>query len=179
MTRSEKRSAQAERARFLEEAMPHMDRIYRMAVSLARDGSRAEDLVQETYREAWQSFHGYAPGSDCRAWLFRILFRAWNRDLRRSYRMQPVEIGSVGERELSVEPDIQRRVEGQDVLKVLHSLPEHYQTVLVLADVEEFSYREIAAILDLPLGTVMSRLNRARGLFRRKFAGESEDSRSA
>ena len=159
--------------------MPHMGGLYRMAVSLARHRDRAEDLVQETYQQAWQSFHGYTPGSDCRAWLFRILFRAWNRSLRQDYRMKSVGFEGVAEEELAVESDLERRIGGGEVRKVLHSLPEHYQTVLVLADVEEFSYREMATILGLPLGTVMSRLNRARSLFREKFKRDQMDTRSA
>jgi RNA polymerase sigma-70 factor (ECF subfamily) len=87
-----------------------------------------------------------------------------------------VDIEEVPERLLAVQPDFQKNVEGGEVLRILQSLPVHYQTVLVLADIEEFRYREIAQMLKLPMGTVMSRLNRARSLFREKFLEESRES---
>ena len=136
----------------------------------------AEDLVQETYQQAWKSFQGYTAGTDCKAWLFRILFRLRNKQLRQARWWKPVDIDEVPEGLLAVQPEFQKNVEGKEVLRILQSLPGHYQTVLVLADIEEFRYREIARMLKLPIGTVMSRLNRARSLFREKFLEESRES---
>ncbi len=154
----------------MEEAMPHMASLYRCSVNRTRDPALAEDLVQETYKEAWQSFHLYTPDSDCKAWLFRILFRVWAKQWRNTNRLRPaVNIDEVPEKELSVEPDFQQAVEHQELLRILRSLPDSYQTLLVLVDVEEFSYRETAQMMELPVGTIMSRLHRARALFRKKF----------
>ena len=154
----------------MEEAIPHTASLYRCSVNRTMDLARAEDLVQETYREAWQSFHLYRPDSDCKAWLFRILFRVLAKHFRRTNRNRPVvDIETIPERKLCVEPDFQQAVEHQEVLKVLRSLPDSYQLVLILIDMEEFSYRETAQMIELPVGTVMSRLHRARALFRKKF----------
>lgn len=165
-----------EKAQFLEEAVPHMQSLYRVSLSMTQKKDLAEDLVQETYQQAWKSFRGYSPGTDCKAWLFRILFRLRNKQLRQARWWKPVDIEEVPERLLAVQPDFQKNVEGGEVLRILQSLPVHYQTVLVLADIEEFRYREIAQMLKLPMGTVMSRLNRARSLFREKFLEESRES---
>jgi len=135
----------------------------------------AEDLVQETYQQAWKSFQGYTPGTDCKAWLFRILFRLRQKQLRQARWWKPVDIDEVPEGLLAVQPDFQKNVASETVLKILQSLPVHYQTVLILADIEEFRYRAIAQMLKLPIGTVMSRLNRARSLFREKFLEESRE----
>ena len=156
--------------------MPHMQSLYRVSLSMTKRKDLAEDLVQETYQQAWKSFQGYTAGTDCKAWLFRILFRLRNKQLRQARWWKPVDIDEVPEGLLAVQPEFQKNVEGKEVLRILQSLPGHYQTVLVLADIEEFRYREIARMLKLPIGTVMSRLNRARSLFREKFLEESRES---
>ncbi len=165
-----------EKALFLEEAVPHMQSLYRVSLSMTKRKDLAEDLVQETYQQAWSSFQGYTSGTDCKAWLFRILFRLRNKQLRQARWWKPVDIDEVPEWRLAVQPDFQKNIEDEEVLRILQSLPVHYQTVLVLADIEEFRYREIARMLKLPMGTVMSRLNRARSLFREKFLEESRES---
>ncbi|MDA2933398.1 sigma-70 family RNA polymerase sigma factor [Acidobacteria bacterium AH-259-D05] len=156
-----------------------MESLYRVSFNMSRDGHLAEDLVQETYKEALQSFRRYTPGTDCKAWLFRIFFRLWQKHLRHAYRFKAVNIEEVPEEQLALNPDFQRDIEGEGVLKILRSLPSHYRVVLILSDIEEFHYREIAQMLELPIGTVMSRLNRARSLFRQKFLQESKRTRSA
>lgn len=172
-------SQKATRKRFEEEALPHLGALFRTALRIAREQAEAEDLVQETYKEAWGSFHRYRPGTNCKAWLFRILFRRWSRRLRRINRLTQVDLEEVSEERLAVMPDFEARLAHETVLDVLNSLPEHYQLVLILADVEGFSYREIADQLELPVGTVMSRLNRARNLLRQKLLEVCEESRSA
>ena len=156
--------------------MPHMQSLYRVSLSMTRQVDLAEDLVQETYQQAWKSFQGYTPGTDCKAWLFRILFRLRNKQVRQARWWKPVNIDEVPEGQLAVQPDFQDSIENEEVLRILQSLPEHYQMVLVLADIEEFRYREIARMLNLPIGTIMSRLNRARSLFREKYLEESRES---
>ncbi|MFQ5740478.1 MAG: sigma-70 family RNA polymerase sigma factor [Acidobacteriota bacterium] len=167
------RKDKEDRKRFLSEALPHSDALYRMALRLAEDASVAEDFVQETFKEAWVSFHTYQPGSNCKAWLFRILFRVRGRHLSSRNKLKWVPLEDVPEKRLAV-TDFRQRVEARLVLKILHTLPRHYQVVLVLADVENLSYREIAQTLGVPIGTVMSRLNRARKFFRSKLAPELE-----
>lgn len=159
--------------------MPHMASLYRVSLNRSRDPGLAEDLVQETYKEAWVSFDRYTPGTDCKAWLFRIFFRVWQKHLRQVYRFGSVDVEEFSEDRLVQAPDAQQRMEGEDVMTLLRSLPSHYQEVLVLADVEEFRYQEIAQMLELPIGTVMSPLNRARSLFRTKFVQETENTKSA
>ena len=164
------------KALFLEEAVPHMQSLYRVALSMTKRKDLAEDLVQDTYQQAWKSFQGYTSGTDCKAWLFRILFRLRNKQLRQARWWKPVDLDEVPEGRLAVQPDFQKNIENEEILRILQSLPVHYQTVLVLADIEEFRYREIARMLKLPMGTVMSHLNRARSLFREKFLEESRES---
>ncbi|HSR67353.1 MAG TPA: sigma-70 family RNA polymerase sigma factor [Acidobacteriota bacterium] len=163
------------RAVFREEALPHREALYRAALGMMRNPTVAEDLVQETYQEAWKSFHGYQAGSDCKAWLFRILFRIRSKHLRKQGRFQWVEVEDVSEERLAVEPAGTRQLENQEILSIIQSLPEHYRTVLLLADAEGFTYQEIAHITELPLGTVMSRLNRGRNMFRKKFLQACRD----
>ncbi len=160
--------------------MPHMSSLYRFAVGMTRDNSTAEDLVQETYKEAWKSFLRYTPGTDCKAWLFKILFRVWSKYSGKLRRLPMEEdLEQVPEAKLAVESDVLQKIECQEILQVLRSLPDHYQRVLILADVEELSYREISQLMEVPMGTVMSRLNRARVLVRQKLLQASKSSRSA
>ncbi len=154
---------------FEDEALPHLEALYRSALGMIRNPSAAEDLLQETYKEAWASFHRYQPGTDCKAWLFRILFRLRSKQLRRAGQFQWAELEDVPEEKLSTPPDALRKLDSARVLQVIESMPEHYRNILILADAEQFSYHEISRILDLPIGTVMSRLNRGRQLFRQKF----------
>lgn len=164
---------------FLEEALPHLNALYRMALRSFGDPEMANDLVQETYKEAWRSFDGYQSGTDCKAWLFRIYYRVVGRRRKLERFQVHVDLDSLPEERLSVPPDVNERAEGQMVLRVLEGMPEHYRSVLVLADVESLPYREIARLLDLPLGTVMSRVNRARALFRERFQHFRQESESA
>ena len=92
--------------------MPHMQSLYRVSLSMTQKKDLAEDLVQETYQQAWKSFRVYSPGTDCKAWLFRILFRLRNKQLRQARWWKPVDIEEVPERLLAVQPDFQKNVEG-------------------------------------------------------------------
>ena len=164
---------------FRREALPHLDSIYRTAVRRYSDPVLAQDLVQETFAEAWRSFHNYQPSSNCKAWLFKIFFRTAKRCQDREAGIRPVPLEDLPEQKLAEVSRFEEQVKQRIVLEILESLPKHYTTVLSLADVEGFSYREISDLLGLPIGTVMSRLNRARTLFREKFAGLTSKTRTA
>jgi len=168
---------------FEAEAMPHVDRLFRHAMWLERNREEAEDLVQETLSQALQSFHRFTPGTNCRAWLVSILQHVRSNRRRRQGRV--IADSSVEERISSIipfVPPIPDRVTDEDMLDALRRIPERHQEVILLCDVEDMTYKEIAAALDIPIGTVMSRLHRGRDLLRteliRKGAGPAADQRS-
>jgi RNA polymerase sigma-70 factor (ECF subfamily) len=152
---------------FEAEAMPHVDRLFRHAMWLARNRAEAEDLVQETLVQALQSFHRFTPGTNCRAWLVTILQHV--RSNRRRRQGTVVIDSTLGERVANVVPfvpPIPDRVTDEDMLLAMQQIPPHHQEVILLCDVEDMTYKEIAAALDIPIGTVMSRLHRGRELLR-------------
>lgn len=151
---------------FEAEAMPHADRLFRLAMWLERDRHEAEDLVQETLVRALQSFHRYQPGTNCRAWLVTILQHL--RSNRRRARQRSRIVPDTGDRLTTTPfvPPIPETLTDEEVLGALERIPERFQEVILLCDVEELSYKEIAAALEIPLGTVMSRLHRGRAMLR-------------
>ena len=152
---------------FEAEAMPHVDRLFRHAMWLVRDRSNAEDLVQETLVQAMQSFHRFAPGTNCRAWLLSILHHV---HLNRQRKLGRVTIDSdLDERIAHTVPfvsPVPDHLTDEDMLAALQSLPIHHQQVILLCDIDEMTYKEAATALDVPVGTVMSRLHRGRELLR-------------
>jgi len=147
--------------------MPHVNRLFRHAMWLERNRENAEDLVQETLSQALQSFHRFTPGTNCRAWLMSILQHV--RSNRRRAQGRVVADSTIEERISSVMPfvpPIPDRLTDEDMLNALGQIPERHQEVILLCDVEEMTYKEIAAALDVPIGTVMSRLHRGRELLR-------------
>ena len=149
--------------------MPHLDALYRTAVCMTRDPASADDLVQETYLKAWRSFSTFEPGTNCRAWLFRILSNSVC-DLRKRQAREPRADDSEGI--LSRLPAGRRDpIRDPDVSKALGELPVEQRAAVLLADVEGLTYREAAAALDIPLGTIMSRLSRARARLRERLGG--------
>jgi RNA polymerase sigma-70 factor (ECF subfamily) len=156
---------------FEAEAMPHVDRLFRHAMWLERNRAEAEDLVQETLVQALQSFHRFTPGTNCRAWLVSILQHVRANRQRKHGRV--IVDSSVEERianTLPFVPPVPDRVTDEDMLLALRQIPEHHQQVILLCDVEDMTYKEIAAALDIPIGTVMSRLHRGRDLLRTELA---------
>ena len=146
--------------------MPHLDAAFRLALWLTRDRDEAQDLVQETCSQALQSIHRFTPGTNARAWVFTILRHVRSKRLRKQGRA-PITVDV--DDQLDTLPAVESTPEhltDQDVLGALAALPAGYQEVVLLADVEEFTYKEIATMLEVPLGTVMSRLHRARRLLR-------------
>ena len=152
---------------FETEAMPHVDRLFRHAMWLVRNRTEAEDLVQETLVQALQSFHRFTPGTNCRAWLVSILQHVRLNRLRKQGRT--VIDSTLDERMANVVPfvpPIPDHVTDEDMLLALQQIPPHHQEVILLCDVEDMTYKEIAAALEVPIGTVMSRLHRGRELLR-------------
>jgi RNA polymerase sigma-70 factor, ECF subfamily len=154
-------------------AMPHLADLYRSASLLVQNSPEAEDLVQEVYLEAWKSFHRFEPGTNCRAWLFKILFHRLHHLRRRLIKASKVEgfANPADQDNLMAEPPVPQEIRDDDILLALAKVPSDFREVVLMADVQEFSYKEIAEILKIPLGTVMSRLSRGRGLLRQELAG--------
>lgn len=158
---------------FEAEAMPHIDDLYRTAARLILNQTDADDLVQETYMQAWRSFGNYEPGTNCRAWLYKILFNKFDHHRRKKYTQakyfqeadELIFANSVGT------APVPENLTDREVIDALNKLSEHYRAVVLLADVHEFDYKEVAQILDIPIGTVMSRLNRARKQLKKTLAG--------
>jgi len=151
--------------------MPHVDRLFRHAMWLERNRATAEDLVQETLVQALQSFHRFTPGTNCRAWLLSILQHVRANRLRKEGRF--VVESNVEERLANVAPfvpPVPDSITDEDMLAALGRIPQHHQEVILLCDVEEMTYKEIAAALEIPIGTVMSRLHRGRDLLRTELA---------
>jgi RNA polymerase sigma-70 factor, ECF subfamily len=167
-TRVERCSGAATRTeRFETEALSHLNDLYRTARRLLGIPTEAEDIVQETYLLAWKSFHRFEPGTDCRAWLFTIMFNAIGHYRRKWFdRKVMVEAAEVLENTLAYTPPVPEQISDEDILSALDAIPTDFRAVVLLADVQEFSYKEIADILKVPMGTVMSRLSRGRGLLR-------------
>ena len=162
-------------ASFESEAMPHIASLFRVANWLTRDRSEAEDLVQETLTEALTSFHRFVLGTNCRAWLIAIMYHRQSK--RRRTNMHLHLVSDSQERILETliyEPSTPQDVTDEEVLQALERLPRSYQEVVTLADVEEMSYKEIAIALDIPVGTVMSRLSRGRKLLRVELASYAQ-----
>lgn len=159
------------------EAMKHLNELYRTANRLTQNQTDAEDLVQETFMQAWKSFDRYEVGTNCRAWLYKILFNKVDHYRRKKYTrakyMQEAD-EEIFNNASFVAP-VPEHLTDTEVIKALDKLPDHYREVVMLTDVHEFSYKEAADILQIPIGTVMSRLNRARTQLRKsltKVAGE-------
>jgi RNA polymerase sigma-70 factor (ECF subfamily) len=151
-------------------ALQHLDALYNLARWLARDPVEAEDLVQETYLRAIRAAHQFRPGTNLRAWLFQILRNTFFTEFKRKAR-EPVEDPAVLDRlprpDGAANPDHRLAVApnglaGLDLTAALDRLPEEQRTVVLLADVEDYTMEEVAAILDCPVGTVKSRVFRAR-----------------
>jgi RNA polymerase sigma-70 factor (ECF subfamily) len=148
-------------------ALPYFDDLYRTAARVLGDRSEAEDLVQEAYLQAWKSFHRFEAGTNCRAWLFKILFHVIHHHRRKWFNIKLIkESDAILEEVLTYEPPIPEHITDEDILLALDKVPEEFREVLLLSDVQEFSYKEIADTLQIPIGTVMSRLSRGRKVLR-------------
>ena len=174
--------------RFERDAMVHLDQLYGAALRMTRNPADAEDVVQETYAKAFSSFHQFTPGTNLKAWLYRILTNTYINTYRKAQR-QPQTTGgsdvedwqlaqaeshtSTGLR--SAEMEALDRIPDGAVLEALNQLAPDFRQAVLLADVEGFSYKEIAEIMGTPIGTVMSRLNRGRTQLRGKLADHAAE----
>jgi RNA polymerase sigma-70 factor (ECF subfamily) len=173
-----------DRVRFEEEALGLADQVYRVARHLVGSREEAEDLMQEAYARAFRSWRSYQPGTNLRAWLLRILTNLnidRGRRQQRTPEMQHLEEGDyylfnkLAEAEGETNVDEQRVVErlSQDsIVKALSALPHDFRDTVVLVDIGDFSYADAAQILDVPIGTVMSRLHRGRRILKQRLAEE-------
>jgi RNA polymerase sigma-70 factor, ECF subfamily len=162
-------------AEFQEIALPYLSAVYRFAWRLSRDASVAEDLTQETFLQAWRSFRRFERGTNCRAWLFGILCFVWSHERRRRGRERVVYDDTIVEAASPCsEPPIPDHLTDADVLAALDNLPHALRDTILLTDVEGFTYREVSNLLGIPLGTVMSRLNRGRRLLRAELSAHAE-----
>ncbi|HEU4529407.1 MAG TPA: sigma-70 family RNA polymerase sigma factor [Actinomycetota bacterium] len=162
------------RERFERDVLPLLPHLYSAALRLTRNPADAEDLVQETYLRAYRGFSGFEEGTNLRAWMYRILTNTFINSYRKKQR-EPVTVqddeiedwflydrlGASGV-EASAEAEVLDRLPDEEVQRALEALPEGFRMAVLLADIEGFSYKEIAEILDIPIGTVMSRLHRGR-----------------
>lgn len=153
-------------------ALPHLNDLYRTAVHLVRNRTEAHDIVQDVYLQAWKVFHRFEPGTNCRAWLFKILINEVHHYRRRWFNTKVVpELEQPLEETLTFEPPIAENIQDETVLAALDEIPREFREVVLLSDVQEFTYKEIAEMLSIPVGTVMSRLSRGRKQLRMKLSG--------
>jgi len=153
------------------EAMPHMPDLFRVAMFLKRNRDFAEELVQETMMQGLKSFHRYKLGTNCKAWLTTIMYNTHYKQIRKITKLKLVEdTEEIIAQTVPFEPSIPQQVTDEDVLHAIDSVPDTFREIVVMCDVEGFSYKEIAAIMDIPMGTVMSRLHRGRKILRGELA---------
>jgi RNA polymerase sigma-70 factor, ECF subfamily len=174
-----------DRARFEDEALALADQVYRVARRLVGTREEAEDLVQETYARAFRSWRSYTPGTNMRAWLLRILTNLnvdRGRRVQRAPQTQPLEetdyylankVASTAGEEALDQDAVVERLSQDSIVNALSELPPQFRDVVVLVDIGDFTYADAAQILDIPIGTVMSRLHRGRRLLKRNLAEEA------
>jgi len=181
-------SAEERRVRFERDAMQYVDQLYSAAMRMARNPSDAEDLVQEAYTKAFSAFHQYKPGTNLKAWLYRILTNTYI-NLYRKRQREPLQSNSdtIEDWQLaraeshtssglrSAEAEALDHLPDSDVKRALQAIPEEFRLAVYFADVEGFAYKEISDIMNTPIGTVMSRLHRGRKMLRDMLADYAAD----
>jgi RNA polymerase sigma-70 factor (ECF subfamily) len=169
-----------DRARFEEEVLELADQVYRVARRLVSSREEAEDLVQDTYARAFRSWRSYTPGTNLRAWLMRILTNLnidRGRREQRTPTTQPLEEGDYflynrleADGAADDEERVVERLSQNEIVEALSTVPHDFRDVVVLVDIGDFTYQDAAQILDIPIGTVMSRLHRGRRILKRELA---------
>jgi RNA polymerase sigma-70 factor, ECF subfamily len=177
-----KTSKNSVREKFEAESLQHLDALYRSALGLVRNPDDAEDLVQDTYLKAYRFYGGFEPGTNLKAWLLKIQFNTFVNRYRRVNRERSAlkELAEEGTGYGMVSEAAARGltdavgtamwpIVSEEIKSAIEKLPEDYRMIIVLADVEELTYREIADVVGCPIGTVMSRLHRARGILKERL----------
>ena len=185
---SDEETSEQRHARFESEALPYLDQLYAAALRMTRNPADAEDVVQETFAKAYGSFHQFTPGTNLKAWLYRILTNTYINSYRKKQRQPQIADGeNIEDWQLaraeshtssglkSAETVALERLPDSDVKEALQQLAPDFRLAVFLADVEGFSYKEIAEIMGTPIGTVMSRLNRGRNQLRDLLAEYARD----
>jgi RNA polymerase sigma-70 factor (ECF subfamily) len=175
------------RKRFEDEALPHLDALYSMAIRLARNPDDANDLLQETVLRAYRFFHQFESGTNCRAWMLTILFNNFRNGYRKSAREQPASSADEFERKVETEslrldpagsnPEALLAGQGMEgeVETALASLPDEFRQAVLLVDVEELSYQEVSGVLNVAIGTIKSRVSRGRAMLRERLTGFAKE----
>lgn len=181
--RAPKELSAEDKRRFQEEALPYLDSLYAGALRMTRNPADAEDLVQETMLRAYRSFDRFEPGTNLKAWLFRILTNAYINVYRKRQR-EPQKVSQDEiedfdlyqelknhDPQLSATPEtiVLDNLVDSDIMDAIDDLPEQFRLAVVLSDIEGFSYAEMAQIMDVPMGTVMSRLHRGRRALQKRL----------
>jgi len=176
--------AKSKKREFEETALPYMDSLYRTALRMTKVREEAEGLVQDAYLQAYKGFDNFQKGTNCKAWLFKILrnvfINKYRKDMRSPDIVQYEKVENfylynqiTSHQDLSIdflkEPGRLEELIGEDVNVALQGLPDEFKEVVILSDIEGFTYEEISRIIDAPIGTVKSRLNRARRFLQKKL----------
>ena len=183
----EKETLAQRKARFETDALVFTSQLYGAALRYTKNTHDAQDLVQDTYAKAFTSFHQFEPGTNLKAWLYRILTTTFINNYRKDQRRPQISAGEVEDWQIaeasshtsdqgkSAEDEVLENIADKDVKEALGQLPEEFRIAVYLSDVEGFSYKEIAEITGVPTGTVMSRLHRGRKLLRSSLATYARD----
>ena len=183
----EKESAAERAKRFERDALQYMNQLYAAALRYTRDPDDAQDLVQDTYAKAYTSFHQFEPGTNLKAWLYRVLTTTFINSYRKAQRRPQTSDSELEDWQIaesashtsdqgkSAEEVALEGLPDSDIKRALHEIPEEFRIAVYLADVEGFSYKEIAEIVGVPAGTVMSRLHRGRKQLREKLTEYARD----
>jgi RNA polymerase sigma-70 factor (ECF subfamily) len=182
-----KESAVDRANRFTNDAMQYTNQLYAAALRYTKNPHDAQDLVQDTYAKAFTSFHQFEPGTNLKAWLYRILTTTFINNYRKDQRRPQISDGEIEDWQLaesashtsdqgkSAEDEVLENMPDGDVKNALEEIPEEFRLAVYYADVEGYSYKEIAEILGIPSGTVMSRLHRGRKLLRELLVAYAKD----
>lgn len=178
----EKETLAARKARFEKDALVFTSQLYGAALRYTKNTHDAQDLVQDTYAKAFTSFHQFEPGTNLKAWLYRILTTTFINNYRKDQRRPKISAGEIEDWQIadasshtsdqgkSAEDEVLENIADKDVKEALAAMPEEFRIAVYLSDVEGFSYKEVAEITGVPTGTVMSRLHRGRKLLRAALA---------